>query len=62
MPKVTDRNKIRRRIKAVVAKHLPHFANFDILIFPSKNSLVKTYTELSEELASDFKKLKIWKS
>jgi ribonuclease P protein component len=62
MPKVTDRNKVKRRLKAIAGKHLDKLKNADILIFPQKASLKATFLNLETELVSDFKRLNLWKS
>jgi len=61
MPKVTDRNKVKRRIKSIVAKNLDHIKPADVLLFPQKNSLKLYFLDLQTELLTDLKKLGLWK-
>jgi ribonuclease P protein component len=62
MPKVTDRNKVKRRLKAIVGKNLVKLKIADILIFPQKSSLKLPMAGLEIELISNFKRLSLWKS
>ncbi|MGE5297967.1 MAG: ribonuclease P protein component [Acidobacteriaceae bacterium] len=50
LPKVTDRNRIKRRIKYLLEKHFATTKPDDYLIFPSKNALVTKTPELENEL------------
>ena len=61
LPKVVDRNKVKRRLKSLLLKHQPSIKPFDILFFPQKTSLTRTYPELEAELLQIFKKLNLWK-
>jgi ribonuclease P protein component len=62
LPQVTDRNKVKRRLKSIIRAHLPAIKNFDILIFPQKSSLKQTFLKLETELVNDLKRLNLWKS
>ncbi|MBX4205021.1 MAG: ribonuclease P protein component [Candidatus Doudnabacteria bacterium] len=62
MPKVTDRNKVKRRMKVIAGKYLKNLKPADILIFPQKTSLKLTFPSLETELVNDFKRLNLWKS
>jgi ribonuclease P protein component len=62
MPKVTDRNRVKRRIKTIVVKHANQIKSADVLIFPQKICLKQTFPNLEQELIQDFKKLNLWKS
>lgn len=61
MPKVTDRNKVKRRLKSLAVGALPLLKPVDVLIFPQKSALKQTFKELSAELYADFRKVGIWK-
>lgn len=61
VPKVTDRNKLKRRIKSVLRAYLNEIKPIDILIFPSINSLHKSFKDLTQELKLLFNKAKILK-
>ncbi|HEV8601189.1 MAG TPA: ribonuclease P protein component [Patescibacteria group bacterium] len=60
--KVVDRNKIKRRLKAILIKSLKQLSPADILIFPRKQILALTFTSLEQEVVKIFKSAKLWKS
>ena|SRR3989339_1316775 len=53
--KSSERNKLRRRIRAVIFKKLPIFKKgLIVIIYPKKNLLNTKFTELNEELSDLF--------
>lgn len=62
LPKVTDRNKLKRRVKSILFKNLNSIKPLDILIFPQRKALGRTYQQLEAELIEDLKKLNLWNS
>ena len=61
LPKVVDRNKLKRRIKTFLNHKLSRLRSADILIFPSASLLKKKYSELESELNQVFSKANLWK-
>jgi ribonuclease P protein component len=61
LPKAVDRNKVKRRIKAILRKHFNHFNQVDILILPQKSSLKVKFGQLESEIMFAIKKLNQWK-
>jgi ribonuclease P protein component len=62
VPLASDRNKIKRRLKAIAQKCAPFLLAADILMFPQKNSLKQPFEKLQAEVINDFKRLYLWKS
>jgi len=62
LPKAADRNKIRRRLKAILTKHQRRVFPADIIILPQAKSLKTSYSDLTNELLAGLKKLNLWKS
>ena len=62
LPKVTDRNKVKRRLKNILTKHKKSIKPLDILLFPQAASLKKTTSDLESELIRDLQRLNLWKS
>ena len=58
--KVTDRNLIKRRVKAVLTKNLASLQPVDILFFPKPGSIKLRFQDLEQELLSFFKKAGIY--
>ncbi len=56
---VTDRNLIKRRVKAVLTKHISEFKPLDILFFPKPGTIKLKFADLEAELMDAFKKAKI---
>lgn len=54
--KVTDRNKIKRRIKAILAKHSAGMRPVDILFFPKPASIKLKFADLEAEILELLKK------
>jgi ribonuclease P protein component len=52
LPKVTDRNRVKRRIKSLLLKHITTIPAADYLIFPNKAALRTNSLELEKELLS----------
>lgn len=61
VPKVTDRNKLKRRFKHLVGNHLERIIKADLLIFPKKPALKKTYLALELEFLNLIKQAGLWK-
>lgn len=58
--KSTERNKIRRRIKAVIVNNLPNFSkNYDIIITVLPEFTKLKYQQINENLLNLFKKIGI---
>ena len=62
LPKVTDRNVVKRRLKAILAKHQGSLQPVDILLFPYRPALQKKFMDLEAETLQLFKRAGIWKS
>jgi ribonuclease P protein component len=62
LPHVTDRNKLKRRLKSILTNLQKSIKPADILIFPQRPSLKLTFKELEAELIKDLQKLNVWKS
>jgi len=61
LPNVTDRNRIRRRIRSLLDKHINHIRPADFLFFPLKNSLKLKFEDFEKEFTSLFEKARLWK-
>ncbi len=61
MPKVVDRNLIKRRTKSILEKFLNKLKPADVIFYPQKILLKKTFTDLEAELDELFTKAKLWK-
>jgi ribonuclease P protein component len=59
--KVTDRNKVKRRLKNILQRNLIHIRPADFLFFPGKTALKVTFGDLESELLNIFKLAKVWK-
>ncbi len=62
LSKVTDRNKVKRRLKTFLLRNEPKIKSADILIFPNRELLKKKYSELELELSDLFSKARLWRS
>ncbi|NMC51376.1 ribonuclease P protein component [Candidatus Kuenenbacteria bacterium] len=61
--KATVRNLLKRRIRAIIKKHLSEFKDgFDIVIIAKISSVLLSYSELEQELVSLFYKSHILKN
>lgn len=61
-PKVTDRNKIKRRLKSIFFKHQNLLKPYDFLVFPGKKAISLEYQELERDFMQLSKKAGLWKS
>lgn len=61
VPKVVDRNLLKRRIKAVLQKAAVKLRPVDVVFYPQKALIKKSFSELSEEVESLISKAKLWK-
>lgn len=59
--KVTDRNKIKRRLKAILIKHSKDLSTTDILIFPKKQMIKMPFAALEQEMVKIFKSARLWR-
>ena len=58
--KAVERNKIRRRIREVIKKHLPDIkSGYDIVIIARQKILNKKFQEIEKNIISGFKKLNL---
>lgn len=57
---VTDRNKIKRRLKAILQKHIEGIKPLDILFFPKPDTIKLRFSELEQELIGSFKKVGLY--
>lgn len=62
LPKVTDRNIVKRRIKAILGKHAVRIKSVDVLFFPTSKVLKYKFSDLEEAVIQLFKRANIWKS
>jgi len=61
LPKVVDRNLIKRRIKAILQGSQDHLRAAEILFFPEKQLVKQSFAQLSEDIKSLFTKAHLWK-
>lgn len=61
LPKVTERNKVKRRLKGIILKIISNVVLVDVLIFPQKNSIKAKYIDLEQDLYYLFKVSGLWK-
>lgn len=61
MPKVVDRNLIKRRIKSVLTRTVKDLRPIDIIFYPQKDLVKKKFGELEREVKQLFSKGKLWK-
>lgn len=57
---VTDRNLMKRRLKAIIAKYLSGIHAVDILFFPKPGTIKIKYKDLETETLDLFRKAKIY--
>ena len=62
VPKVVDRNLLKRRIKTVLLRINQQIKPADILIFPQPALIKQTFAKLSEEVENLISQAKLWKS
>jgi ribonuclease P protein component len=60
LPNVTDRNKVKRRLKSIVQKHLNNIKPADYLLFPTRTSIKLRFPELENEFLEVLASLKTW--
>jgi ribonuclease P protein component len=61
VPKVVDRNKMKRRIKSVLAANSAKLKGADIIFYPQKALLKIDFPTLTAEVKDLFTKSKLWK-
>lgn len=61
LPKVVDRNKVKRRIKAFLARRVAKIMPADILFFPQASALKQPFAQVSSEIEGLFTQAKLWK-
>ena len=59
--KVTDRNKVKRRLKSILQKNISAIRPGDELWFPQKTSLKLKFAELEQEAINLIKAARLWK-
>ncbi|MBI2607335.1 MAG: ribonuclease P protein component [Candidatus Doudnabacteria bacterium] len=62
VPKVTQRNKIKRRLKSILTNNLDFIKPVDVLLFPGAIAGKKKFRELEKQTVDLFKKAGIWTS
>jgi ribonuclease P protein component len=62
LPKVVDRNKLKRRLKTILLKFGPKTKPADVLLFPSNRALKLTFVQLEKEMELIFTQARLWKS
>ncbi len=62
LPKVTDRNKVKRRLKTILQKFVQNIKPADLLFFPRKGALVKPFDQLEALTVELIKQTRLWKS
>ena len=62
VPRVVDRNLIKRRIKSILQKSISNLKNADVVFYPQKDLVKKTFVELNTDIEDLFKQAKLWKS
>jgi ribonuclease P protein component len=60
MKRVTDRNLVKRRLKAILARALPNISNVDVLFFPKPGSIKLKFADLESEVLGALKKARIY--
>ena len=50
LPKVVDRNKLKRRMKAITLKHQKEFSPADMIFFPKASALKLSFKRLEQEM------------
>jgi ribonuclease P protein component len=61
LPKVVDRNLLKRRMKSFLSKNVAKFRSDDVLIFPKAQMLKAKVLVLEKELTELFGKARLWK-
>jgi len=61
LPKVVDRNVVKRRIKTVLSRIVGKLKPVDVLMFPSKAILKKKFVDIEKEINNLFSSAKLWK-
>ncbi len=62
LPKVTDRNVVKRRLKTILLKHSAQIKSHDVLFFPSAKILKMKFADLEKNVVQLFKRANLWKS
>jgi ribonuclease P protein component len=61
IPKVVDRNLIKRRLKSILLKYQAKLRPADIIFYPQKDLLKKQYVRLETDLKQLLGTAKLWK-
>jgi len=61
LPRVVDRNLVKRRIKSLLQKMSAQIKPVEVLFFPDKQSSKQSFQKLSEEVTELFTKANLWK-
>jgi ribonuclease P protein component len=62
LAKASDRNKLKRRLKSLMEKHLSSLKKADLLWLPQKSALKIPFRDLEDEAVALFKTARIWNS
>ncbi len=61
VPKVVDRNKLKRRIKSILNAYSKKMRGVDVVFYPQKALLKINYPTLKLEIEELFTKARLWK-
>jgi ribonuclease P protein component len=61
VPKVVDRNLIKRRLKSILLPLANDLKSVDMVFYPQKVLVQKKFADLNEEVKQLFTKAKLWK-
>lgn len=61
LPKATDRNLIKRRLKSILIRLAPRLKPADILLFPKAQALKHKIGDLRQEVELIFSQARLWK-
>ncbi|OGE73943.1 MAG: ribonuclease P protein component [Candidatus Doudnabacteria bacterium RIFCSPLOWO2_02_FULL_42_9] len=61
MPKVVDRNKVKRRIKSILVQSMSKVKGADVIFYPQKGLLKQDFQTLTHDVHELFTKARLWK-
>jgi ribonuclease P protein component len=61
LPKVVDRNKIKRRIKYFLTQKASQVLPFDMIFFVKPEIIKAKYSEIAQDIKEVFNKAQLWK-
>lgn len=62
LPRVVDRNLIKRRLKSILQKNINRIRPADVVFYPRKEALQLKFTDLSKQVELIFTHARLWKS